>query len=61
MSRDEAAEKVRSMGAVFQSSTGKDTDYLVTGANVGSSKLEKARKFGTQIIDEKEFKKLIDS
>ncbi|MBW3568977.1 NAD-dependent DNA ligase LigA [Candidatus Parcubacteria bacterium] len=59
MSRDQAAEKIRSLGGIFQASTGKDTDYLVAGANVGSSKLEKARKFGTKIIDEKEFNKLI--
>ncbi len=61
MSRDEVAEKVRSLGGIFQSSTGKDTDYLVTGANVGNSKLEKARKFGTKIINEKEFERLIES
>jgi DNA ligase (NAD+) len=54
MSRDEAAEKIRSQGGTFQTSTGKDTDYLVTGANVGSSKLEKARKFGTKIIYEEQ-------
>lgn len=59
MSRDQAAEKVRSLGGVFQSSTGKDTDYLVTGSNVGSSKLEKARKFGTKIITEDEFSKML--
>lgn len=59
MSRDQAAEQIRSLGGIFQSSTGKDTDYLVAGANVGSSKIEKARKFGTKIIDEKEFSQLL--
>lgn len=55
MGRDQAGERIRSLGGVFQSSTGKDTDFLVTGKNVGASKLDKAKKFGTQIITEKEF------
>ena len=31
---------------------GKDTDYLVVGANVGASKLAKAAKLGTKQISE---------
>ncbi|MDB5169093.1 MAG: ligase [Candidatus Saccharibacteria bacterium] len=52
MSRDEAAEKIRALGGTFQSSLGKDTNYLVVGANVGASKLAKAEKYGTKQIDE---------
>lgn len=52
MGRDLAAEKIRALGGTFQSSLGKDTDYLVVGANVGASKLKKAEKYGTKIIDE---------
>ena len=52
MSRDEAAEKIRNLGGTFQSSVGKDTDYLVVGKNVGASKLTKAAKYGTKQIDE---------
>lgn len=59
MSRDEAAEKIRSLGGTFQSSIGKDTDYLVVGANVGASKLLKAEKLGTKQINEDEFLKLL--
>lgn len=59
MGREEAAEKIRSLGGIFQSSVGKDTDYLVAGGNTGSSKLEKARKYGTQIIDEKTLLKFL--
>ncbi|MBI5357852.1 NAD-dependent DNA ligase LigA [Candidatus Saccharibacteria bacterium] len=59
MGRDQAAEKIRSLGGIFQSSTGKDTDFLVTGKNVGASKLEKAKKFGTKIINEAEFLELV--
>ncbi|HVX58218.1 MAG TPA: NAD-dependent DNA ligase LigA [Candidatus Saccharimonadales bacterium] len=59
MSRDEAAEKVRALGGTFQSSVGKETDYLVVGGNVGASKLAKAEKFGTTQIDEAAFLKLL--
>lgn len=60
MGRDQAAEKIRALGGTFQSSVGKETDYLVVGANVGESKLAKARKLGTQLIDEKQLLKLLD-
>ncbi len=59
MGRDEAAEKIRSQGGTFQSSVGKDTTYLVAGGKVGASKLKKAEQYGTQIIDEETFHKLI--
>lgn len=59
MSRDEAAEKIRSLGGTFQSAVGKDTDYLVVGANVGAGKLKKAAKLGTNQINEAAFIKLI--
>jgi len=59
MGRDQAADKIRSLGGTFQSSVGKDTDYLVVGLNVGESKLAKARKLGTKQISEKELLKLL--
>ncbi len=59
MGREEAGEQVRALGGVFQSSIGKDTDYLVVGANVGASKLTKAAKFGTKQLNETEFLELI--
>lgn len=55
MSRDEAADKIRRKGGIFQTSVGKDTDYLVCGGKVGASKLSKARAYGTSIIDEQTF------
>jgi DNA ligase (NAD+) len=54
MGRDEAAEKIRALGGTFQSSVGKDTDFLVVGKNVGASKLVKAAKLGTKQITEAE-------
>ena len=59
MGRDIAAERIRALGGTFQSSVGKDTDYLVVGASVGESKLLKARKLGTQQLTEKDLLKLI--
>jgi DNA ligase (NAD+) len=59
MSREAAGEKIRSLGGTFQSSVGKDTDYLVVGANVGAGKLAKAAKLGTKQVNEAEFLKLI--
>jgi DNA ligase (NAD+) len=59
MSRDIAAEKIRALGGTFQTSVGKDTDYLVAGKNVGATKLAKAAKLGTKQIDEAELLKLL--
>jgi DNA ligase (NAD+) len=59
MGREQAGEKIRALGGTFQSSVGKDTDYLVVGANVGASKLSKAKKLGTKQITEAEFLKLL--
>lgn len=60
MSREQAAEKIRALGGTFQSSVGRDTTYLVVGANVGESKLVKARKLGTKQISENDLIKLLD-
>ncbi len=60
MSRDAAAEKIRALGGTFQSSVGKDTDYLVVGGNVGASKLAKADKLGTKQISEDDLLKILE-
>jgi len=54
MSREEAEEKIRSLGGKTSASVSKATDFVVAGANPGS-KHEKARELGVSIIDEKEF------
>lgn len=59
MSRDEAADRIRSLGGVFQSSVAKDTDYLVANGKTGGSKLTKAKAYGTAIIDEQGLLKLL--
>ncbi|HCR55717.1 TPA: hypothetical protein DIV49_01985 [Candidatus Saccharibacteria bacterium] len=59
MGRDDAAEKIRALGGTFQTSVGKDTDYLVAGGNIGESKRKKAESYGTAIINEAEFLELL--
>lgn len=59
MGRDDAAEKIRSLGGTFQSSVGKDTTYLVAGGKVGASKLKKAEQYGTKVINEQEFLEMV--
>ena len=54
MGRDVAADKIRALGGVFQSSVAKDTTYLVAGGKIGASKLKKAEEYGTKIINEQE-------
>jgi NAD-dependent DNA ligase len=59
MSREEAAEQVRSKGGTFQSAVSKDTDILVVGNNVGANKLTKANSLGIKQINEQEFLELL--
>ena len=61
MSRDQAAEKIRALGGTFQTSVGKDTTYLVAGGKVGASKLARAEKYGTKVIDELNLLNLLES
>ncbi len=60
MSREVAADKIRALSGTFQTSVAKGTTYLVAGANVGASKLSKAKKLGTKIIDESKLLELIN-
>jgi DNA ligase (NAD+) len=52
MGRDLAAERIRALGGTFQSSVGAGTTYLVMGEKAGQSKADKARKLGTEVINE---------
>jgi len=60
MSREEVADTIRELGGTFQSAVAKDTNYLVTGGKVGASKLKKAESYGTTILDEQSFLKLLE-
>ncbi|SDK30580.1 NAD-dependent DNA ligase LigA [Microbulbifer yueqingensis] len=54
LTRDEAHEKVESLGGRATSSVSSETDYLVVGDSPGS-KLDEARDLGVSCIDEQEF------
>lgn len=54
MSRDAAADKIRFLGGNFQNTIAKDTTYLVVGEKVGTNKLEKAKKYNINMINEQQ-------
>jgi DNA ligase (NAD+) len=58
LTREEAAALVKSAGGKVTSSVSKKTDYVVAGDNPGS-KLAKAEKFGTEILDEAGLRELV--
>ncbi len=51
MTRDEAAEKLRLLGAKVSGSVSKNTDFLLAGEAAGS-KLEKAQSLNVTVVDE---------
>ncbi len=54
MTRDEAKDKARAMGATVSESVSKKTTYVIAGPEAGS-KLEKAKKLGVTVLNEAEF------
>ncbi len=58
MGREEAKEKIRSLGGDVSGSVGKSTDYLVAGTEPGS-KYEKAEKLGIATLNEEQFLKML--
>jgi len=59
LSRDQAKEKIRQLGGTISSSVSVKTDFVLAGEKAGS-KLEKAKKLGVKILNEKEFLKMIN-
>jgi len=57
-SREEAGAMVVEHGGKVSGSVSKKTDYVVVGTDPGS-KYEKAKELGVEILDEREFEKLI--
>lgn len=60
MGRDIAAERIRALGGTFQTSVANGTTYLVMGEKAGASKADKARKLGTEVINEQQLLSLLD-
>jgi len=60
LTRGEAEDKIKKLGGKTKDSVGRETSYVVVGAEPGS-KYEKAKKLGIKILEEKEFLKLLNS
>ncbi len=58
-SREDMQEQARALGALVQSAVNAKTDYLVCGENVGAAKTAKARQFGTAVLQEDEYLRLV--
>lgn len=58
LAREEAKEKVRTLGGEVSESVSKNTDYVVAGSDPGS-KYEKGKKLGVTILDEGSFMKMV--
>jgi DNA ligase (NAD+) len=56
--RQQIEQAIRQAGAKSSSSVSKKTDFVLAGNNPGS-KLDKARKLGVKVIDEKQFLELL--
>ena len=59
MGREEAEDKLRALGATVTSSVTKNTTALIVGEKPGKSKMDKAAKLGTPVMNEAEFLKLV--
>jgi DNA ligase (NAD+) len=60
MTREEAEEALRNLGAKVSKSVSKKTSYVVAGTEAGS-KLGKAQELGVPVLDEKGFLALLES
>ncbi len=59
MTREEAKNKILSLGGKVSSSVSKKTDFVIAGENPGS-KFRKAQELGVKIINEEEFLRLLE-
>ncbi len=60
LTREAATERIEAAGGKVTGSVSKKTDYLVAGADPGT-KLAKAEKVGTEVLDEAELVKLLEA
>ena len=58
--RGEYAKLIEAAGGIVQSAVTSKTRYLIAGENTGATKTEKARKLGTEVIDEARLRELLE-
>ena len=58
MTRQQAEQTIRQAGGKASSSISNKTDFLLAGSDSGS-KLDKAKKLGVKVIDEKQFLEMV--
>jgi len=58
MTREEATEKIETLGGHVTGSVSKKTDYVLAGAEPGS-KFDRAKELGIRILDEAAFRKML--
>ena len=59
LKREEAEQKILAAGGKVSGSVSKKTSYVLAGEEAGS-KLEKAQALGVPVIDEAEFRRMVD-
>ena len=59
-SRDEYKEMIERNGGKNVGSVSKSTSFILAGANMGPSKLEKAQKLGVALVGEDEFLSMLE-
>ncbi len=59
LTRDQAGERLRALGAKVAGSVSRKTDYVVAGADAGS-KLQKAHELGVPVLDERALLELLE-
>ena len=59
--RDEMKKQAKQLGAKVGSSVSGKTDYLITGENVGVTKINAAKEKGVNVLTEKEYFELIET
>ena len=59
--RSEYAKLIEEAGGIVQSAVTSKTRYLIAGENTGATKTEKARKLGTEVINEQQLLDLLRS
>ena len=57
--RGEYAKLIEAAGGIVQGAVTSKTRYLIAGENTGATKTEKARKLGTEVIDEARLRELL--